>query len=265
MCFGYLLLSGQSIEIVEKRTKEFYETAVMYKQETTLGTMRPALKCLHILMGKIERPSGSSFEADLTRSTKARDEAAVWIIHFMQLMLSYLFGDYIMAAQEATGVEAMLRLHLHPGFSSIIVAYCLALLAVANDCHGRDRRQLLSKVKRSIKILEKFSLYIPENSLHKLFLVQAELAVVNGDCGEARGKYMVAISLSSELDDLACCAIACERLAIFLKNKGDGIGSVRRFQEAHNAYKRWGATAKAEQMEQDMPELLSRESSIILC
>lgn len=260
-----MLLSGQSIERVEEKTREFYETAVMYKQELILGTMRPALKCLHILMGRIERPTGFAFEADLTRSIEAKDEAAVWIIHFMQLMLYCIFGDHPEAAREAKEMEAMLRLHQHPGFSSILVAYCLALLASAHDYQGRARRQLLSKVKRSMKKLEQFSSYIPENSLHKLSLVQAELAVFNGDCGRARGKYMVAISLSSELDDLAMHAVACERFAIFLKSQGDGTGSVRRFREAKEAYKRWGAIAKVEQMEKEMPELLSQESSIILC
>lgn len=264
MCFGYMLLSGQSLERVEEKTTEFYDTALLYKQETTLGTMRPALKCLHILMGKVERPTGFAFSADLTRSEEAKDEAAIWIIHFMQLMISYFFGDYNTAAQEAEAMEAMLRLHLHPGFSSLLVAYCLALLTMANNCHGRARRELLKKVRRSMKRLEQFSSYIPENALHKLSLVQAELAVVNGDLGQARGKYLVAISLASELDDLAMRAIGCERFAVFVKSQGDGIGALHRFQEAHEAYKKWGAIAKVKQMEKEMPELVSEESNIIL-
>lgn len=265
MCFGYMMLSGQSLESVEEKTREFYETAVTYKQEFTLGTMRPALKCLNILMGKLERPTGFAFESDLARATEAKDEAAVWIIHFMQLMLSYLFGDYESAAQEADYMEAMLKLHLHPGFSSIIVAYCLAYLAVANRRRGRDRRQLLSKANGGMKTLEKFSKYIPENSLHKLSLVEAELAVVNGDNAIARGKYLIAISVSAELDDQAMRAVACERFAIFLQsNERDGTTTARRFREAHEAYKRWGASAKVEQMEKEMPELLSPESSIIV-
>ena len=265
MCFGYMLLSGQSIERVEEKTTEFYDTALLYKQETTLGTMRPALKCLHILMGKVERPTGFAFSQDLARSEEAKDEAAIWIIHFMQLMLSYIFGDYNTAAREAKAMEAMLRLHLHPGFSSLLVAYCLSLLAIANDCHGRARRQLLTKVGRCMKKLEQFSSYIPENSLHKLSLVQAELAVVNGDLGQARGKYLVAISLASELDDLAMRAVACERFAVFIKSQGDGTSALHRFREAHEAYKRWGAIAKVKQMDKEMPELLSEESNIILC
>lgn len=266
MCFGYMLLSGQALVSVEEKTKEFYDTAVIYKQEFTLGTMRPALKCLHILMGKLELPTGFAFEADLARSTEAKDEAAEWIMHFMQLMLSYIFGDFETAAHEANAMEAMFHLHLHPGFSSLLVAYCMALLAVANQRPERARKELLSKVKRNVKKLEQFSVYIPENSLHKLSLVQAELAVVSGDYGVARGKFLAAISLSTELDDLAMRALACERFAVFLQRSDrDGTGTARRFREAHGAYREWGATAKVEQMETEMPELLSKESSIILC
>jgi len=266
MCFGYMLLSGQSLVSIEEKTREFYETAVSFKQEFTLGTMRPALKCLDILMGKLEQPTGFAFEADLKRSLEAKDEAAAWIIHFMQLMLSYMFGDFETAAREAKAMEGMMRLHLHPGFSSILVAYCLALLAVADSRRGSDRREILSKVKKIVKMLENFSVYIPENSLHKLNLVQAELAVINGDFGVARGKFLVATSLSTELDDLAMCAVACERFAVFLQSsQSNRTGAVHRFREAHAAYKKWGAVAKVEQMEKEMPELLSQKSSIILC
>lgn len=261
-----MLLSGQSLVSVEEKTREFYETAVNYKQETTLGTMRPALKCLHIMMGKLERPVGFAFESDLKRAMEAKDEAAVWIIHFMQLMLSYMFGDFETAAQEADSMQAMLNPRLRPGFSSLIVAYCLALLAVVNQRHGRARRELLSRVKQSVKQLERFSMYIPENSLHKLSLVQAELAVANGDHGLAQGKFLVAISLSAELDDLATRSVACERFALFLEsNQRDGTRTARSFRDAYEAYKKWGCQAKTEQMERDMPELLSKNSSIILC
>lgn len=254
-------MSGQSLEAIEKKTSEFYKTAVTYKQEFTLGTMRPALKCLDILMGKVERPKGFAFQDDLIHSKEAGDEAAAWIIHFMQLMLSYMFGDYETAAQEADAMEPMMKLHLHPGFSSILVAYCLALLAIVANHRGCHRREILSKVRRCVKRLEYFASYIPENSLHKLSLVQAELAVIEGDYGIARGKYMIAISLSVELADLALCAVAGERFAVFTKSQGGNEADAdRRFREAHDAYKKWGAIAISKQMEQEMPQLLSKES-----
>jgi hypothetical protein len=260
MCFGYMLLSGQSLKAIEEKTNEFFKAAVTYKQEFTLGTMRPALKCLGILMNKVERPTGFAFQDDLKLSEEAGDEAAAWIIHFMQLMLSYMFGDYETAAQEADAMEPMMKLHLHPGFSSILAAYCLALLAIVNNRRGRHRREILSKVRWNVKRLEDFSSYIPENSLHKLSLVQAELAVIDGDYGVARGKFMIAISLSIELADLALCAVANERFAIFIKSRqGNGADATKRFRDAHVAYKKWGVIAKAKQMEEDMPQLLSKE------
>lgn len=188
LCFSYMLLSGQSLATVETRTREFYDTALEYKQDLTLGTMRPALKCLHMLMGKLPIPTGFAFQSDLDRAVEAKDEAAIWIIHFLQLMLSYMLNDYEAAARETQFMGPMLQLHLHPGFSSILVAYCMALLAVANKRQGRERRKLLSNVYRNVRKLKQFSTYIPENSLHKLSLVEAELAVVNGDYGVARGK-----------------------------------------------------------------------------
>jgi len=64
---------------------------------------------------------------------------------------------------------------------------------------------------------------------------------------------------------LVTCAVANERFAVFLRSQGDGTGAARRFRDAHSAYKAWGAIAKVQQLEKEMPELLSPEASIILC
>lgn len=76
---------------------------------------------------------------------------------------------------------------------------------------------------------------------------------------------MAAVSLSVEFDDLAMRAVACERFAVFLRSIArDDTATVRRLRDAHAAYKAWGAMAKVWQLEKEMPELLSQESSIVL-
>jgi len=258
--FGFMLFSGDLIVSVEEKMRDYYKTAIAYKQDTALLMIRPLIRFLHILMGELERRSGAALEVDLVRARDGDDEFAAWAIHFLQVLLAYIFGDLETAATEAKEIEGHLRVHLHPGFSGVVTCHCLALLSSAPHRHGIARRRLMSKVKRSMKKLEQFSLCVPDNCLHKLNFVQAELAVVNGKYSLARTKYTETISRSTDLGVLWISALASERFAIFLEAQGDESGAAVKFRDAHSAYKSWGAIAKVQHLEKEMPKLFTQKS-----
>ena len=252
--FGYMLFSGVStIEAVEEKMREYYKTAITFKQDTALGTLRPCLKFLGILMGKDHVPLSTAFNEDLQLANDANDEFASWAIHFFQLLLSYIFNEYDTAANEAKALEHYMKLHLHPGFSGVLTSFCLSRLTEARRKRGLERRRLLSSVKANMKKLKIFSEYVPENCLHKLHFVEAELAIVYGNNDLARSKYESTISLASEVDVPWMCALASERFGLFLQDQGDEPGALCKFQKACTAYRQWGATAKARQLERRVP------------
>lgn len=259
-----MLFSGDLIVSVEEKMREYYKTAVAYKQDTALLMIRPLLRFLHIMMNELEVPQGIAFPGDLARAKDGNDEFAAWAIHFLQVLLAYIFGDYEVAANEAREIQGHLRVHLHPGFSGVLTLHCLALLAVARGRHGLARRRLLTEVKRSMKKLEQFSLYVPDNCMHKLNFVEAELAVVNRNYGLARSKYSDTISLASEINVSWIQALASERFALFLQGQGDDDGAAVRFRDSHEAYQKWGAVAKVEQLEKQMPNLLVNDKSAMI-
>lgn len=246
------------MQCVEENLIEYYKTAIAFKQDTALGTLRPCIKFLGIVMGKLNVPYATAFQEELSLATESENEFAVWAIHFVQLLLSYMFCDYDTAAKEAKALEHYMKVHLHPGFSGILTLYCLSLLAVAPRQRGLARWRLLSSVKQNMKKLKNFSEYVPDNCLHKLHFVQAELALVQGNDKLARSNYESTISLAAEVDVSWMCGLASERFAQFLRDQGDEAGALCKFQEAHSAYIEWGATAKAHQLERSrMPKRAS--------
>lgn len=260
---GYMFFSGERMAPIEKETRCFNEKAEELQQTTALGLLRPDLKFLQILMGKVERPSRlEMLSSDLRLVVEAGDESSACVIHFLRLTLCFIFGDFEPAAVEAKATENMLQPpYIHPGFSCMLVFHCLALLAVAPCRRALARRRLLHAVKKSMSLLESFSLCVPENCLHSLNLVQAELALVNGQLNLARGKFIIAISVATSFNDLMIQAIACERYSSFLKDQGDQAGALGRIREAHSAYKSWGAMAKVRLLEVDFPSLMMPSKS----
>lgn len=257
MEFGFMLFSGDSIQGVEEKIMDCYRTAVAYKKNTVLLIIRPILKFLCSLTRKVEIPQEFALLEDLQRAQEGKDEFAVWAIHFLQVLLAYIFGDYESAATEARELQDHLRAHLHPGFSGILTIYCLSLLGTLNRHHGLSRWRILTEVKRSMKKLEQFSFSVPDNCLHKFNLVQAEFAVANEKCNLATHLFTRTISQSSDLGVSWITAIASERFASFLRNQGNTTAAISRLREAYTAYMSWGAIAKVEQLENENPGLFS--------
>jgi hypothetical protein len=257
MEFGYMLFSGDSIPAVEEKMTDYYKTAVAYKQDTVLLIIRPVLKFLHILASKLERPQqGAAFPDDITRARDGKDAFAVFACHFLQTLLAYLFGDFETAAKKAKELQGYLRAGAHPGFSGVLTMYCLSLLGAAHGQKGLARRRLIAQIKPSIRKLQEFALCVPDNCLHKLNLVQAEVAVVQGKHNVARHMYTLAISRSSELGVSWIKAIASERFARFLQKQRNKNAAMEQFREAHSAFRSWGAIAKVELLEKEISGLL---------
>ena len=255
-----MVLSGDAIPQIEEEVTSLIDAAVARRQEHVLHMCRPVLRFIQILMGKKEGMPDD--ESDPTSAMDAQDDMGVDFFHFGQTLTAYIFNDYNAAAKEAREIKhAVLSLYGHPSMSCLLTFRSLALLAVCNQYRGRARRNILSTVAKTIKQLEQFCLYTPENCLAKTNLLQAELAAVTGKDGLARCKYMGAIAVAAEVDDLMLRAIAYERVARFLQQRGDESDANRYFRNAHSAYQDWGATAKVKQMQKEMPDLLSLDVS----
>lgn len=270
----YLLFSGEPLSQLEEKATRFQEIAVARKQEAGLSFLRPALAMIHSLVGKTEEGGGNiiiSTEANNVgsyRATNIQDKSHMADIfkHFLICLSAYILQDYETAAAEAEKMEISRYIHryAHPGIANLFAYNALASLAALVDnstmYHGLPPRRMLKRVKRIIKMLHDFCLYNPENCLGQACLVEAEFAALNGRNQVARGKYVLAISVALENNDLMLRAVSCERMSMFLRRIGDVDGSTRSLREAYTAYDKWGATIKTQQLEKKYPDLFAREN-----
>lgn len=265
----YHVFSGDSLVDLEQEALGFLEIFSHRNQETAFRMILPGIQFAQNLMGKNHDPLklvGNVIEDEaqisdlLAQATKSNDEISTAFLNYYLLVLAYVFNDYEAAAEEALRMERITRPpYLHPSMSSPYTFSTLALIAVCGNRKRRDRQKILSTAKRRIQKLKQFSRYTPENCLGKAFLLQAELAAVTGTGQDARCHYVSAISIAERLGDFMLRAIACERAARFCKQNGDDATASCYFREARSAYLDWGALAKDEQLDNEMPEFLEHK------
>jgi hypothetical protein len=121
-------------------------------------------------------------------------------------------------------------------------------LANARESQPRQRRQLISTARTILKKLQIVAQHNPHAGLHKVYLIEAEIASVEGNRECAMTKYYQAIALAGEEENLHLQALACERAGVSMREFGERELADRFLGRALVLYEKWGATAIADRL-----------------
>lgn len=179
------------------------------------------------------------------------------LYHSTKLQLGVIFGDHERAAEHGVKAEPHLGA-MAAHFTSVQHGFysALAQLGLAAKREGNERAACLEKAEKHLAVLAGQALHGPENHLHKLQLVQAEKARVEGRTLDAMDLYEKAIARAAEQKFLHEEALAYELAAGLYV----GLGRLRiasgYLGEARARYLEWGATAKVAQLEKRVDVVL---------
>jgi diguanylate cyclase (GGDEF)-like protein len=172
----------------------------------------------------------------------------------------YLFGSYEEAYRIGFEMDTMLEI-LRGTFrlAEHYLYRCLSLLAVYPEKSFREKRRIMGILKRHGKKMKKWARICPANFLPKHLLIEAELTAVRGRFEEACHLFDQAVSSAREHGYTNIEALANERAGLFCQGRGFDRMSEPYLKAAHQAYERWGATAKMRELEKAHPFLTGRE------
>jgi tetratricopeptide (TPR) repeat protein len=187
----------------------------------------------------------------------AQNYACIALLHCMKLHISSYFQDYEMAECSADALTKCKKQGSGTFPRYLVAAWQLheGLAAVAL-CSQRSRRRMRT-TRRNIKTLRAMSHHDPAVCLNKLFLLEAEVAAVNGRVDEALMKFEESISHAQKGSLLNETGLACERAAMFLKRQGRERQAMPFLERALSAYEQWGACAKVAAIKKTLPVTLS--------
>lgn len=142
------------------------------------------------------------------------------------------------------------------------VALALSFVSVVYLENGRNSSFLMKRkaklmARRTVAFLKVPSLNCPDNFLAKTMLVQAELDAFCGRRKLSLQKFYCAIKTSTSFLWGSFCR---ERAARYLLRCGRLEESKRYFEEARQCCVDWGATAKVDQLQQEICELFPERS-----
>ena len=167
--------------------------------------------------------------------------------YFLRMWLGYLFGNYPLAADMA---ERRLEMTKSRPFRSSSLAnetFYTGLIAVMMvKKEGQSDTKWRGIALRGKGDLQKFVAHSEWNFLHKLRLLEAEIAFhFDGDYDTASKMYDEAIRTAKKHSFLNETALAYERAAMFYDETGNAAKASEYYKQAHQGFTDWGALQKA--------------------
>jgi predicted ATPase/signal transduction histidine kinase len=179
------------------------------------------------------------------------------LYHILRLQTAYLLGD--LDAADAAARAAAEKLPFLGGVFFWIVDCALydALTAAAQlESAGTDRRAALrARIDGHLRELEAWAELCPENVLHKVRLLEGEIAAVEQRPLDAARLYERAIDRATREGFIHDAALAHERCGRMYLRFGLRRDAETHFADALRGYVRWGATAKVRLLAREFPRI----------
>ena len=179
--------------------------------------------------------------------------------YLAKTILLYLFKDCqgALTAASAVGKYAKGAVGL---FTLAIYNFyhSLTLLALCAEAAPEERKEYLDRVEANQAKLQGWAAKAPTNFQHKYDLIAGENAGELGETLEAMELYDRAIAGAKDAGYIQEEALANERAALFYLALGREKVARAYMTDAYYGYIRWGAAAKAKDLEAEYPQLLER-------
>ena len=264
MVYGYhSYFLGRELVTLEREIRN-YTVAIRELKQTKFIYMNERFRQATLnLLGQSEDPCrlvGEAYDEDelLPVHIKANDRNAIFNVYFQKAILCYLFGRYLLAAENVANAKHHLETTTGLVYASLFPFYeSLIKLAILPSVTKRQRISILRRVRANQRQLKRLAHYAPMNQLHKYYLVEAERYRALKHPTAAIAAYDRAIALAEEHEYLNELALANELAAKFCLEQGQAKFAQVYLTDAYYSYARWGAKAKVEELEARYPKLLA--------
>ena len=250
--------AGLPLSHVASDLRRYKQQSVEYNLDTVQTTMAPVLQFVLNLMGEsrdVLELTGEAMNQEtlLQHAITSGNRVAVRAIYRYRLLLATIFGHTQVALKI---MESLPQEEIICSFGYAQEAFASALTCAA-QARVRQRRKMLRQAQTHMNVLLKWTKAGNVNCHDMLLLLQAEIMGLASkpDIEKVRVAYDKAIASSCRSGYRHNAAIANEKAAHFLADKGDTFWFDHYLQKAHENYMEWKAWGKVRQLEMRYPIL----------
>jgi predicted ATPase/serine/threonine protein kinase/signal transduction histidine kinase len=216
-----------------------------------LRSYRQAIRCLR---GWTVRP-GSFDDAEFDEASflVTTGQHALWDHRSLRLQVLYLMRDLPAALACMEVLESSWQHVPFVFFRHLFAPFAaLTLAAVADAAPSEGKAPLIARMVQFEEALQRWSEACPDNFRHRHALVAAERARVEGRHADAETLYKVAITAAERQGFTNHLAVAEECMGRYFLALEQRNVAAQHLNAAIDAYTRWGATAKARQLDDEL-------------
>ncbi|HEY2757152.1 MAG TPA: AAA family ATPase [Pseudolabrys sp.] len=252
---------GDRLEDVLTFSERFADFARGSRNDAVYQTICLEQQFARCLMGKTA--GASSFSDETLNEMQCIDKivGAAFITgqnfyHTMKLFAAYLMGDDAdwrdHAEKAKTALPGAMSMPMEATFYFV---HAVVLTRAYRNTADASRNEILNTLTAYEKKLRFWANNCPENFGSKHALVAAEIAEIRGDKRSAERLFEKAIESARRNGFIHWEGMANEAAARFYAARGLQAVSLALLRNAHRCYVRWGATAKARQLDRLHPQL----------
>ena len=219
--------------------------------------IRSADRWCRVLVGELPAPSPERAEAWIAEVFDAGFDNQTALtelyLHIYRTHLLVLFGCH--DAVRPLPPRARARLHALASPVAVDAFYLHGLVAAARlgagaaaTLTGDERLAARAELADAVGRWAGWAAECPANFAARHAILVAEQARVDGEDEAAAAAYKQAVQIARRHGELGSEALACELAGRHAAAHGDDVFSDMYFQAASNAYAKWGAEAKAQQL-----------------
>ncbi len=252
---------GQDLVKFQAEIVAYRDMISQLKQQSDWQTISIFYQVALNLTGNAENPCylvGEAYDVEVWFPwyIKVNSRSSVYLVNLQTSILCYLFGELPKALDNIEAATQDLDVAVGSLLTPIFHFYAaLIKLAIANASDGKEQEKVLDQIANHQQVIKFLADCAPVNFLHKFYLIEAEKHRFLGDFTEAMDSYDNAIALARETQYVNEEALANELAAKFYLSRGKKKIARAYLLDAHYCYLRWGAKAKANQLENQYPQL----------
>ncbi|MEW5769972.1 MAG: diguanylate cyclase [Pseudomonadota bacterium] len=230
-----------------------------YQDSLDSGTL--FLQMQRNLLGLTDSPchlsDGGFDEAKCLEGMRQRQfKTGIANYHIYSAEICLLYGDHERALEHVREQDRLIKSAM--SLPQLVRFYIVAFLTLAThypDLPPQARAETRARMERDLARMTRWADNCAANFRHLQYLMEAELARLDGTHEAALARYDAAIGAARESGFLRDEAMACERAARHLLARGHALAAEGYLRGAHRLYDRWGARRKVAILEQEFPVL----------